>query len=342
MPSDENRLTFARFVDHVTPNCVQQDSFSYVNPRRSYRVSVGSMARLPSQESVQRFDEQDLLPIAKELGLSLPKTAKLIALRNAWLWYFQENELASASPKEGPLQTSNEFVADYLVLSSPKWLQHPVMRGSSCIFVDDDSVGAAEAWNRYKWQSWIQDEEKNGKIWGVLNDWHNQHSKRTYTSLEERDADYAANDIKLAKRRIQELRAEIEAQEAIICAARRPIRKFQKIHGSSKKAAPGRPKISEVAERQQRRDVALEFVSQWVASLMNALSIDSCGALAKTVCGQKMTWWRWLNKEMLPSPSSLGLLLDVKIKTGPNQHSKLRDIQTSPTLADLIDLVDLV
>jgi hypothetical protein len=105
---------------------------------------------------------------------------------------------------------------------------------------------------------------------------------------------------------------------------------------------PGRPKISENEDQQQRRDVAMKYVEQWVGSLMSVLAITSCGELAKVVSGQKMTWWRWLNKEMLPSSSSLESLLDVKVKGVEYPNTKLRDIRTSPALIDLISLIELV
>jgi hypothetical protein len=205
---------------------------------------------------------------------------------------------------------------------------------------DDDCVTTAEAWDNHQWQQWRNDQE--GKIWSSINEFRKQKRTKVYSSLLAKNADYAANDIKLAKKRIQELHAAIEEQEAIIVAANRPIRKFQNIERTLTKKAPGRPKVAEMKDQQQRRDVAMKYVEQWVGSLMSALSITSCGELAKMVSGQKMTWWRWLNKEMLPSSSSLESLLDVKVKGGEYQNTKLRDIRTSPALIDLITLVDLV
>lgn len=338
--SDGQGLTFARFVECVIPKCSPMTAPSFVNPQEIYRVLLVSKLKI-GKEYLQSFDDHYLQPIAQVLGLSLTKTAKLVALRNAWIAYFQESEIPLVLVKENQLLAMNEIVMDYVVLTSAKWSEHP--RLTNCPWMlpeDDDCVSTAEAWDRHQWRQCLSEQE--GEIWSSINDFRNQKRTKVYTSLLARDADYAANDIKLSKKRIQELYAAIEEQEAIIGAANRPIRKFQNCERTLTKKAPGRPKVADMKDQQQRRDVAMKYVEQWVGSLMSALSISSCGELAKMVSGQKMTWWRWLNKEMLPSSRSLESLLDVKVKGGEYQNTKLRDIQTSPALIDLIALVELV
>jgi hypothetical protein len=203
----------------------------------------------------------------------------------------------------------------------------------------EDCATVTEAVDGHNWSKWYREQE--GSIWWCINETKIQREKRAYSTVLERDADFATADIKQAKIKIQELYAALEEQEAAITTAKRAIKKFQNSRNAAKCASPGRPKLSD-AQDIQRREWALNFVSQWVGSLMTALSIDSCGELSREVCGQKMTWWRWLNKEMLPSGDSLRSLLDVKIKSGEHQNTKLRNVQTSPSLADLITFVDLV
>lgn len=333
-------LSFARFVEYVIPNCSSISSLSFVNPQKIYKVMLVSKVNI-GNDYVQMFDENYLQPIAHELGLNLVKTAKLVALRNAWITYFQKSEIPLALVKENQLLAMNELVMDYVALTSAKWTEHPRLTNCLGLFPEnDDCVSTAETWDRHQWQQWLKDRED--EIWSCINDFRNQKQTKVYTSLLDKDADYAANDIKLAKKRIQELHAAIEEQEAIISAANRPIRKFLNSERTLTKKAPGRPKVADMKDQQKRRDVAMKYVEQWVRSLMSVLSITSCGELANMVSGQKMTWWRWLNKEMLPSSSSLESLLDVKIKGGEYQNTKLRDIQTSPALIDLITLVELI
>lgn len=340
---DENGLTFARFVESVVPKCISRDSISFVNPQRTYRVIlISSKVKISGKECSQCFDEHYLLPIADELGLNLTKTAKLMALRNAWIAYFQESGISQTLVSETQSLTTNEIAMDYIVLTSAKWSEHPWMGEHPWIHQPEGNyVSLAEAWDHQRWQAWIETQEED-EINSCINDFYNQRLKKVYTSLLEKNADYAEHDIKLAKKRIQELHAEVEMQEKIIKEAMKPIRTFQNYERTLMKRAPGRPKISDMKEQQQRRDIAMKFVAQWISSLMSTQSISSCGGLAKLVGGQKMTWWRWLNKETLPLSSYLESLLDVKIKNDEHISTKLRDIQTTPALIDLIKLVELV
>lgn len=342
---DEQGLTFARFVDCVIPRCRPMASLSFLNPQETYRVMLISKVKV-GKESVQRFDEHYLRPIAQEFGLNLIKTAKLVALRNAWIAYFRDSEIPLALVKENQSLTMNEIVRDYIVLTSHKWTEHPRFANSPYVFLeDDDCVSFAESWDNHQWQQWLSENDRKDEIeiLSSIDDFRKQKQTKVYTSLLAKNADYAANDIKFAKNKIQELRCAIKEQEEIIRVANKPIRKFQNSEALKKKTR-GRPKVAEMQDQKERRDVALEYVEQWVDSLMSYLSITSCSQLARAVNGQKMTWGRWLNKETLPSSRVLKSLLNVKIKSGQhqNQNMKLRDIQTSPSLTDLITLVDLV
>lgn len=338
---DDRGLTFARFIESgVISTCITRDSISFVNPQKMFRVVLVSKVKIPGKEYLQCFDEHYLLPIAKELRISLALTAKLMAIRKAWIAYFQESGISKTVVNEMKLQIANDIATDYIVLTSANWSEHPWIAARSWMYPEEgkDHVSLAEAWNYHQWQESIGAQEE-GEINSCINDFRNQKQTKAYTSLLDKNADYAEHDIKLAKKKIQELQAEVVIQKAIIREATKPIRKFQNSERTLDKKAPGRPII---AEQQQRRDIAMKFVEQWIGSLMSTLSITSCGELAKIIGGQKMNWWRWLNKETLPSSSSLESLLNIKIKSGEHQSKKLPDLQTTPSLADLIILVDLV
>lgn len=341
-------LPFERFVAQINPIWSAGVTISFVHPQHSYSVHlIGSIANeVPEKVRRQSFDEQYLMPIAKGLGLDQKNTAILLALRNAWIAYFQESKVSKISVNEIRLLMTHELAIDYVVLMSNKWFEHPWIREQIShyqaevppVSLFDEKICAMHYQAR---------KETPKDINYFINAFRNQKGAyTTSTTLLEMDADDAGYDIKRAKKRIRELHAElhveIEKQEAIIREATKPIRKFQNYERALKKRAPGRPKISEMSEQQERRNIATKFVAQWVSSLMSALSIPSCGELAKMVGGQKMTWWRWQNNKTLPPSSYLESLLDLEIKKGEHKSTKLRDIKTAPLLTDLISLVDLV
>jgi len=337
----ENGMTFAKFIESVVASCMTRDSISFVNPQRTYRVLIvgGRGGKLPSKERSQCFDEQYLTPIAQKLGLDLRKTAKLLALRNAWIAYIQECTSALILEDEIRLLIANEIVADYIVLTSANWSTHPWMRKHPWAYMEEgtDFVSVAEASSDYQYRVWISNQEAD-EINFYINDFGGQKQNKVYASLLEKNAAFAEQDIKLAKKRVHELHAEIEEQMAISKVAMSPIRKFQNHERALKKRGPGHPRISEKPDQQQRRDVVIKFVEQWVGSLMSTLSITSCDGLSKMVGGQKMTWGRWKNKESLPSSTALENLRNVQIKHGEHKGKKLCDIQTIPMLNDLIKL----
>jgi hypothetical protein len=338
--TDEKNLTFGRFIEEVIPKCTYHNSISIVNPQKTYRVMLVSKIRI-GDEYVQSFDEHYLQLMTKELGFNITKTAKIIALRNAWIAYFQEGDIPLSLVQRECFKITNEIVKDYIALTSSKWTDHPRIKSIGCAYPDDDNiVTQAESWDDHHWDNWYKEQE--GEIWHAINEFRLQKDKKAYSSELDMNADLATNDIKLAKKKIQEFMAAIEEQEAIIGLAKRHIYKFYNSKDAKNKKAPGRPKLSEFDDQQRRRAVAMEFVEKWINSLMTTLSVSSCGELAKMVGGNKMTWWRWLNKEMLPSSASLEALPDEKIRIGECQNTKLRNVNTSPALVDLITLVALV
>jgi|GEM_PF-4552811 len=163
-----------------------------------------------------------------------------------------------------------------------------------------------------------------------------------FTSWLEVSAHEAEWDVRRAKKRIEELNEEIIAQREIITKAKEPINELKKHNIKIKKSTPGRPRQS------TRYDISKKFVAQWVNSLMSCLAVNSLGELARVLggdkmkCGQPTIWWRRQKQETLTSSNSLVDLLDVEIQSGKYyKGAKLRDIQTNPTLTDLIDLVKL-
>lgn len=338
---DSIELTFGRFVDQVYPVASQQqDSNSFINPERKFRTSLrstrASKLSLNEKEFVHCFEESYLLPIAGELGITPMKALKLIALRNAWITYFQRSPITTTLLSGTGDLMQSEIAKDYILLTSSKWATHPWIQQQ--IHSDESYVSLAEQCYHAEWEagmSWMKDD-----IDFVIRDFKS-HVKN-YSDEIEKDADFAKNDIKRAKNVIQELRDEIKKQEVIIELATRPINKYQYRSKLTKKNPPGKPKNSDNKEQQERRDIAIKFVEKWISSLMDILEVESFDKLAKYVSGSKMTWWRWLNDKKLPFSKSLRSLLDTKVKTGAYQGIKLRDIDTSPSLPSLITLVDLV
>ena len=86
------------FFDHFAAPRYGQGMalLSYISNEGSYSVSLYGKVKkeVPERLHHQSFNENYLLPIAADLGVSLSKAAKLIALRNAWIAHFQEYEIS--------------------------------------------------------------------------------------------------------------------------------------------------------------------------------------------------------------------------------------------------------
>lgn len=333
-------MEFSQFADGLNLRCITYESNSLLNPERRYKVLLNSSLPISVDFASQSFEESFLLPISKELGCDLKIAAQLLSLRSCWIALIQGGAIPTALTKNIHQPISSGIVTDYFLLTSPAWIDHPWIKERSREVVGRKGcVTYRQAWDLLEWDHWSKEEE--GSIWWCIDESRVQRHKKTYASNLERNADYATFDIKQAKAKIQDLHREVEEQEALIVTAKRAIKKLQNSKSDSNKASPGHPKLSDPQEI-IRRDWALSFVSQWVNSLMTSLSITSYGELSRVVSGHKMTWLRWHNKEMLPAADSLKLLLDVKIKSGEYQNIKVRDVQTSPSLNDLITLRELV
>jgi hypothetical protein len=338
-------LSFKHFVSLADPKWRCSSSMSFINPQIDHTVQLTGRvtSEVPEKMHSQSFDEDYLLPIAQKLGLDIAKTAILIALRNAWIAYFQETEISKISVDEIRLLMTNEIATEYVVLTSSKWTEHPWIREQIDQFQIEVYPVCTAPLDRpidaMYHEAWI-DEQQND-INFLINEFRSQKGAYTLDNVFlEVDAEFAEYDIQRAKKEIRGLHSEVEKQEAIIRQAMKPIRKLQNYERALKKRTPGRPKISEA--QQQRQDLAMKFVEKWISSLMAVVLVSSCGELAKIIGGQKMTWWRWQNGKTLPRSSVFEPLLDVKIKSGEHKDTKLRDIQTTPLLIDLITLIDLV
>lgn len=286
---------------------------------------------VPERYRHQRFDDsRDLAPIAESLGIELGSAARLLALRNAWIAYVQEYCLGLPSVDLIAEIIPPNITAELTVLAAEHWYKnHPVLLAcvKDCqqeweeqqariarkldeahVYYAREDVPDEE---RAAYVEWFQakQEEQLADIDFCIS--YFESEKEKWSSFHEIDAFNAEVDIKRARQRIKELQIEIESQESLINNAKKVVarayRKHQKEEGMR---ARGRPSLSkpcdERSEAQQwRNSIARDFVARWVQSLFAQLSASNCAELARIVGGQKMTWWRWLNKETLPSANYL-------------------------------------
>lgn len=278
----------------------------------------------------QRFDYDELLPIANELNISvIHKIAEMLAIRNAWIDYYKKKiDNPYLSIEELRTTISHDISFSFLILSSSRWWEHPWVLEQICLCAQH------QAGDRAIIQAKEIQVEENPDIRYFIQEFKSQDNG--FTTELEIDAYGAKYDVKHAKKRIADLHSEIKGQESIINQAMPKIRELKKVE----KASIGHPKRTE--EQQERSDIAKKFVGQWVNSLMDTLSIGSYGELAEILGGEKMTWWRWKNNKTLPPLRLLDPLLNLKIKSGKQKGVKLCDVQTTPSLRNLISLIELI
>lgn len=345
MVVDMQDMPFEHFVELIEPMWLSSCTVSYVEPHYSHTIILNPVLQLeiPEEFHKQIFDNDYLQPIASNLGIGLNKLAELLALRNAWIAYIQEAEISKYSFDEIKAKLTNEIAASYLLLTSKKWFEHPWIQEqinqSDIQEVNANSPHPLDDPDRQAhYQAWMEDQLND--INYCINMFESE--KNRFKSFFEVDADSAMQDIKRAKKRIAELHSEIEDQESIINQAMPKIREIKRV-GKTTINEPGHPKRTK--EQQERSDIAKKFVGKWVNSLMDVLSIDSCSELAREVGGQKitkMTWWRWKNNETLPPLRLLYTLLNSKVKSDGQKTVKLCDVQTTPSLRNLISLIELI
>lgn len=297
---------------------------------------------LPEKVIKQSFNESYLKPIATELNISLRKAAKLIALRNAWVVNFQERELPQVSFHQLKSQLHSEIAVDYVALTSNNWIQHPWIEAQ---IEQEDSVDLLcvkpytpeELATHYEFTK-MEFERKIKNIEFCISLFKSQNG--SYKSLLEADADDATYDVKRAEKRILELQDELTGQENIIRAAKKVIRKFKDSDRLLNNRLPGRQEKTE--EELKRIEIAKRFVSQWVISLKDVLEVSNCSELANAIGSQRMILGRWENKKALPTIRSLRTISNNKIQFGKYAGTKLYEVQTTPSLINLLNLIEFV
>lgn len=340
-------IEFEYFAKSVNTASGTLEQTSFIHDLKKYWVEFIGVFSVDLPETVRKqiFEADYLQPIATELGISLSKTAQLIAYRNAWIDLFQKFEISAFSYAEILCHMKGEAFADYIVLTSDSWFKHPWMQDQVnqpddkefCFPTNLTMLRNNPDWSFYH-QTW--EEDKIHDIQYCIDMFLSEDN--AFNSWVEVSAHEAEFDVRRAKKRIEELNNEIKDQREIITKAKEPINKLKEHNIKVKKSTPGRPSRQSV-----RYDISKKFVAQWVNSLMTLLSISSLGELARVLggdkmkCGQPTIWWRRQKQNTLTSLSSLEDLLDVEIKSGNYKGIKLQDLQTNPNLTDLIDLVKL-
>ena len=337
---------FEYFAKSVNTSSGTLEQTSFTHDLKKYWIKFEGVFAVDLPETVRKqvFGADYLQPIATELGISLPKTAQLIAYRDAWIDLFQKFQVSAFSYAEILCQMKSVALADFIVLTSDNWFKHPWMQDQVnqpddkefCFPTNLTMLRNDPDWSLYH-QTW---EEGNiDDIKYCINMFINEDD--AFTSWLEVSAHEAEFDVRRAKKRIEVLNKEIDNQREIITNAKVPINELKKHNIKIKKSTAGRPKQS------ARYDISKKFVAQWVNSLMSYLSVSSLGELARALggdemtCGQPTIWWRRQKQKTLTSSGSLVDLLEIEIKSGEHKGTKLRDIQTNPKLTDLIKLVNL-
>ncbi len=148
-------------------------------------------------------------------------------------------------------------------------------------------------------------------------------------------------EISSANQKINELKEEINKQEAIINAAKRTIQKYKRLVHAGKSNKRGRPERSEY-----REEIVTKFMMKWVASLKDALEVKSCGArggLEKMVNSTKeRNWRRWLNGGAIPSYETFENLLALKITDGKYAGEPLCKVPVTPSNNQMLTLLQFI
>lgn len=144
-----------------------------------------------------------------------------------------------------------------------------------------------------------------------------------------------------AKQKIRELQEEIAKQEAIINTSNRTIQKQKRQVQAEKSNKRGRPKRSECREQ-----IVRKFMMKWVASLMVALEVKSCGATGglenKVSLTTERNWRRWLKGDAIPSCSTFDNLLNSKITDGKYAGEPLYKVPVTPTHNQILTLLRFI
>jgi hypothetical protein len=334
----DDPFPFKFFVKEIKSKWVESSPYTScfkTNTVYSIHFSDGEFTeKLPKSSLHQYFEEDFLRPISEELGIGLRRTAKLLALENAWI-NLVEKELSNASFEDISLQLTREVLVDYLVLSSSKWMLHPWIEEQINLPNKEDlstTVPYSQEEAERNYEYWLAEHEYKMRDINFCIQLHERETNKFFSILEA-NADYARYDIDRAKNKIKALKKEMEEPERVIREANKIINKFKKSKKIDKKNGPEFIDLCVSVKK---------FAADWVGSLMNILYITSCSELATETGGKPMVWWRRLNQKTLSSASTLEKLLDTRIERGKYKGTKLCDIPTTPSLPDLVTLAKLV
>lgn len=202
-----------------------------------------------------------------------------------------------------------------------------------------------ELLRRLAWES-VADEDKLDIAKMVS---HFEKAILGYPSGPEFAAKQAQYRIISSKTKIRELQLEIEKLETDIRSDEKVIRRFKR-HDQTEKSnkGKGRPIRSEY-----NVNIAKNFVSKWVSSLMKELEVESCQKLEQLISphckkyelnlktgkreeiivstrATERNWRRWLKGEALLNLETFESLRLAKIEFGDKKGRLVLDIQTDP------------
>lgn len=325
---------------------------------------------LPPEAQKYQFDDLSLYPITARLGLNPEiekdniKAAILLAVRNAWITAIQHHYGQSATDLPSCTLT-NAAAAEYVLLTSG--LVHPWIKEQVFQHIEEQNlkkleqagqaelpvemsedpnwpntrvihVRASECPHEKSWredqQARLEEEMKDIRYW--LEKFKFEDGK--WSSEFEVDAWDAQRDIDIANQKIAVLKKVIGKQEKLIQSAERIISK-NKRHEAAMRASK---KIGRPEKSLERQEVALNFTSQWVQSLMDALKMNNSAQLESAVNGSSQrNWRRWLNGQAVPTRKNLSELLNAEITQGSYKGKLLHDVAANPKHNDLLALISL-
>ncbi len=313
---------------------------------------------LPPDALRYRFDDLSLHASVLALGLDvgdqtdLRKVAELLATHNAWLSAIQSHCRQSAEV------FANNVAQDFVRLSSD-WLQHPWVLDSVRRYKEEQAKKKVLLANSAPREMssdplWPNSEIVHGRCDPLSPEEEVQRQKelrsigywikkfeldnQCWSSEFDMCAWDAQCDIDVAQRKITGLQLIIEQQNALIRSFQRVIKmnKRREAELTRTDKSGRRPKVNE------RQEVALQFTSKWVQSLMDAFQVKNCAQLEGTIEGSSQrNWNRWLSGQAVPTSKSFTALQASKIARGHYEGQPLQAVETIPSSDDMLKLIRL-
>jgi len=337
--------------------------------RKSYGISWGNAVlrnALPLKSRLFQFDDLQLFPVIERFGLDIKsdedakKTAELLAIRNAWIASIQ-SRYGQSSEVAACFELSLSAAAEYVLLTS-NWMQHPWIQWQVRQHIEEENLKKIEQESKPA----LPVEMSSNPLWPGTQVIHAKTHEPSAQYLARHDEEMkgipywlnkfkstdgnwtsvfdiyvydAEYDIHIANLKIAELKKYIAKQEALIKESNKIIIKNKKLEAAViPQRCRGKPKKST-----ERREVVLNFISQWVQSLMDTLEVTSCAKMETYIyeCEQR-NWRRWLNREAIMTPDTLTDLLSAEIRQGSYKGKPLRNVPTTPEHNDLLSLIILI